>query len=89
MEFNAWNGFQSGEWQKKINVRDFIDKNYTPYEGDGAFLAGPTERTKRALAELERLKALEQERGGVLDDGGVRRHVRHGPDRRPAAGEAP
>ena len=67
MEFNAWNGFQSGEWQQKINVRDFIDKNYTPYEGDGAFLAGPTERTKRALAELERLKALEQERGGVLD----------------------
>ncbi len=67
MEYNAWNGFQSGEWQKKINVRDFIDKNYTPYEGDGAFLAGPTERTKRALAELERLKALEQERGGVLD----------------------
>ena len=67
MEFNAWNGFQSGEWQKKINVRDFINKNYTPYEGDGAFLAGPTERTKRALAELERLKALEQERGGVLD----------------------
>ena len=67
MEFNAWNGFQSGEWQKKINVRDFIDKNYTPYTGDGAFLAGPTDRTKRALAELERLKALEQERGGVLD----------------------
>ena len=67
MEFNAWNGFQSGEWQQKINVRDFIDKNYTPYEGDGAFLAGPTERTKRALAELERLKALEQEKGGVLD----------------------
>lgn len=67
MEFNAWNGFRSGEWQQKINVRDFIDKNYTPYEGDGAFLAGPTERTKRALAELERLKALEQEKGGVLD----------------------
>ena len=67
MEFSAWNGFQRGEWQQKINVRDFIDKNYTPYEGDGAFLAGPTDRTKRALAELERLKAIEQERGGVLD----------------------
>ena len=67
MEFSAWNGFQEGEWQEKINVRDFIDKNYTPYEGDGAFLEGPTERTKRALAELERLKTLEQERGGVLD----------------------
>jgi len=67
MNFNAWNGFQSGEWQEKINVRDFIDKNVTPYTGDGAFLAGATERTRRALAELERLKALEQEKGGVLD----------------------
>ncbi len=67
MEFNAWNGFQSGEWQRKIDVRDFINKNYTPYEGDGSFLAGPTERTKRALDTLEHLKALEQEKGGVLD----------------------
>ena len=66
MEYEQWKGFQSGDWQTHINVRDFIDKNYTPYLGDGAFLSGPTERTKKALAELERLKALEQERGGVL-----------------------
>ena len=66
MEFSAWNGFQEGEWQEKINVRDFIDKNYSPYTGDASFLAGPTERTKKALAELDRLKKLEQERGGVL-----------------------
>ncbi len=66
MHFEQWNGFTEGEWQEKINVRDFIDKNYTPYSGDGSFLAGATERTKNALAELERLKKLEQERGGVL-----------------------
>ena len=66
MKFEQWNGFTEGEWQEKINVRDFIDKNFTPYTGDGVFLSGPTERTKKALAELERLKKLEQERGGVL-----------------------
>ncbi len=66
MNFEQWNGFDCGEWQESINVRDFIDKNYTPYTGDGSFLQGPTERTEKALAELERLKKLEQERGGVL-----------------------
>lgn len=66
MNFEQWNGFVTGEWQESINVRDFIDKNYTPYTGDASFLSGPTERTKKALAELERLKKLEQERGGVL-----------------------
>ena len=66
MNFEQWNGFDCGEWQESINVRDFIDKNYTPYTGDGSFLKGATERTKKALAELERLKKLEQERGGVL-----------------------
>ncbi len=66
MTFAQWNGFVDGDWQENINVRDFIDKNYTPYTGDDSFLSGPTARTKKALAELERLKALEQERGGVL-----------------------
>ena len=42
----AWHDFQEGEWQTHINVRDFIQKNYTLYEGDASFLAGPTERTK-------------------------------------------
>ncbi len=66
MSFEQWNGFAAGEWQNKINVRDFINKNYTPYSGDGSFLKGATERTKKALQELERLKKIEQERGGVL-----------------------
>ena len=66
MNFEQWNGFNGGAWTENINVRDFIDKNYTPYLGDGSFLAKPTERTKKALAELERLKKMEQERGGVL-----------------------
>ena len=66
MRFEQWNGFTSGVWQEGIDVRDFIDKNYTPYTGDDSFLCGPTARTKKALAELERLKLLEQERGGVL-----------------------
>lgn len=66
MNFEQWNGFTEGEWQEKINVRDFIDKNYTPYSGDGSFLKGATERTKKALKELERLKKEEQDKGGVL-----------------------
>lgn len=42
---NAWQGFSAGEWQNGVNVRDFIQKNYTPYEGDESFLAGATEAT--------------------------------------------
>ena len=41
-----WTGFTSGAWEKEINVRDFIQKNYTPYDGDASFLAGPTQNTK-------------------------------------------
>ena len=66
MRFTQWDGFEAGEWQESINVRDFISKNYTPYTGDASFLKGPTERIKKAIAELERLKKIEQERGGVL-----------------------
>ena len=60
--------FTKGEWSGEINVRDFIQKNYTPYDGDGSFLAGPTERTEQLWAELSEL--LEKERqapGRVLD----------------------
>ena len=46
MNYKQWNGFVEGDWKTEINVRDFIQKNYTPYEGDDSFLAGPTERTK-------------------------------------------
>ena len=45
--YEGWNGFQPGEWQKEVNVRDFIQKNYTPYEGGAEFLAPATENTKK------------------------------------------
>ncbi len=66
MEFDAWEGFSGTRWKEHINVRDFIDKNYTPYTGDASFLSGPTKRTEKALAILEDLKKQEQEKGGVL-----------------------
>ena len=59
--------FKEGSWMKNIDVRDFIQKNYTPYTGDGAFLAAPTERTMRLREKLDALLTLERERGGVLD----------------------
>ena len=69
MYFEAWDGFKPGKWSEdgEINTRDFIQKNYTPYEGDGSFLAGPTDATKKLWSEV--LELLEQERknGGVLD----------------------
>ena len=61
-----WNNFVPGAWQEKIDVRDFIQKNYKPYTGDDKFLAGPTDRTKRLMAKLEALMAAEREKGGVL-----------------------
>ena len=63
----AWRSFTCGEWMESINVRDFIQKNYTPYEGDESFLAGPTDRTNRLMSKLDELCKLERERGGVLD----------------------
>lgn len=59
--------FKEGTWNTKIDVRDFIQKNYTPYTGDESFLAGPTERTVRLKTKLDALLAEERERGGVLD----------------------
>ena len=67
MEFTQWTGFTTGAWQTEINVRDFIQKNYTPYYGDSAFLSGATERTKDLLAQFRVLQKKEQENGGVLD----------------------
>ena len=54
-------------WQKEIDVRDFIQKNYTPYIGDESFLQGPTQRTIQLNQRFEQLKELEQDWGGVLD----------------------
>ena len=67
MEHNNWNGFAAGVWQDEINVRDFIQKNYTEYTGDSSFLAGATERTDNLMKKLENLFALERQFGGVLD----------------------
>ncbi|HEX2831310.1 MAG TPA: formate C-acetyltransferase [Burkholderiales bacterium] len=62
----AWRGFAPGTWQHRVNVRDFIQRNYTPYEGDDAFLAPPTDRTRAIWARLGPLLAREREKG-VLD----------------------
>ena len=67
MEFSAWTGFKTGTWNEEINVRDFIQKNYTPYEGDESFLSAPTERTSKLMRKLNDLFELEQRFGGVLD----------------------
>ena len=66
MKFDAWNGFVAGDWCEHINVRDFINKNYTAYEGDASFLTGATERTNALNSKLRELQKLERERGGVL-----------------------
>ena len=63
----AWEGFVPGNWTSEIDVRDFIQKNYTPYEGDDSFLAGPTEATTKLWDEVMALFAKEREAGGVLD----------------------
>ena len=63
-----WDGFTEGRWSSSsVNVRDFIKKNYTPYEGDESFLAGPTEATKQLWDQVMELSRQEREAGGVLD----------------------
>ena len=63
----AWEGFEDGNWTKEVDVRDFIQKNYTPYEGDESFLVGPTERTTKLWDDVMALMLKEREQGGVLD----------------------
>ena len=68
MNFKAWEGFASGDWQHEINVRDFIQRNYAPYVGDSSFLTEPTEKTKKLWEEVLELYKKEKEApGGVLD----------------------
>jgi len=68
MDFKQWDGFnKAGEWTKEIDVRGFIQNNYTPYEGDSKFLAGPTEKTKKLWDEVLELYKKERDNGGVLD----------------------
>ena len=67
MEHVNWNGFISGKWQTEINVRDFIQLNYTPYEGDSSFLQGATKRTSALMEKLNALFKEERKKNGVLD----------------------
>ena len=60
---DAWRGFTAGPWQDAIDVRDFIQRNYTPFEGDASFLAGPTGRTNRIWAILSCMFPEEREKG--------------------------
>lgn len=62
-----WRSFNGGNWEKNIDVADFIRKNYTPYDGDESFLKGPTQRTKKISDKVQELFKLESEKGGVLD----------------------
>ena len=62
----AWRNFTPGKWQQNIDLRDFIQKNYTPYSGDESFLAPPTERTVKVRSKYEELCRQEQKNGGVL-----------------------
>ncbi|MGG7176328.1 formate C-acetyltransferase [Clostridium paraputrificum] len=62
-----WDKFNAGKWTKNIDVRDFIQKNYTPYEGDDSFLVGATEATNKLWAEVSELFKKERDNGGVLD----------------------
>ena len=67
MFFNEWNGFNIGAWCDEVNVRDFIQKNYTPYENDESFLAPPTDRTGRLMSRLNEKLKEESDKGGVIN----------------------
>ncbi len=65
--YEQWNGFEGRIWKIEVNVRDFIQKNYTPYDGDESFLAGPTEATTKLWDALQKLQKEERAKDGVLD----------------------
>ena len=67
MDFKEWEGFETGDWTRDIDVRSFIQRNYTPYEGDDSFLAKPTEKTLKLWKQVLELYKKEKENGGVLD----------------------
>ena len=66
-DFEQWKGFEPGKWCDDIDTRDFIQKNYTPYDGDESFLAGPTDATNKLWGKLQELQKQERAKGGVLD----------------------
>ncbi len=67
MQFKAWEGFSAGKWCAEVNVRDFIQRNYAPYDGGDEFLAPPTSATKKLWKEICELSDKERKAGGVLD----------------------
>ena len=62
-----WKGFKGKIWQEEINTRDFIQNNYTPYDGDESFLAGPADSTNKLWGKVQQLQKEERAKGGVLD----------------------
>ncbi len=67
VDFEQWKGFKGTKWRTDVNTRDFIQNNYTPYNGDESFLAGPTEATEKLWSKLKELQKEERAKGGVLD----------------------
>ena len=67
VNFKEWDGFQGQIWKEEVNTRDFIQKNYKPYDGDSGFLAEPTEATNKLWGILQKLQKEERAKGGVLD----------------------
>ena len=65
--YQGWKDFKPGKWSKEIDVRNFIQLNYTPYEGDDSFLSGPTQATEKLWDMVVELNEKERENGGVLD----------------------
>ena len=65
--YPQWDGFEGRIWKEEVNVRDFIQKNYRPYDGDESFLAGPTDATNQLWSALQKLQKEERAKGGVLD----------------------
>ncbi len=68
LKFDAWDTFEGRLWREECDVRDFINKNYTPYDGDESFLAGPTEATNKLWGKLQELQKAERDNGGVLKE---------------------
>lgn len=67
LDMEQWAGFEGRIWREEVNVRDFIQKNYKPYDGDESFLAEPTDATNKLWGALQKLQKEEREKGGVLD----------------------
>ena len=82
MQFTAWEGFNPGAWMDEVDIRDFIQQNYTPYTGDSSFLQAPTERSRKLWEKIKELLWQEHQNNGVLD---VNTHVISGINAYPAA----